>query len=65
MEELAKLQDDVPAEPFEKVKPTIEHDIGDIDKKGTDQRHYQKSLWRRAMAGDQGLHIGHCGGRCP
>jgi len=33
MEELAKLQDDVPAVPFEQVKPTIEKDIGDIDEK--------------------------------
>ena len=31
MEELAKLQDDVPAVPFDKVKPTIEKDIGDIN----------------------------------
>ena len=33
MEELAKLQDDVPAEPFDKVRPTIESDIGNIDEK--------------------------------
>ena len=33
MEELAKLQDDVPAVPFDKVKPTIEKDIGDINEK--------------------------------
>jgi len=33
MEELAKLQDDVPAVPFEQVKPTILQDIGDIDEK--------------------------------
>jgi len=33
MEELAKLQDDVPAVPFEQVKPTIEADIGDINEK--------------------------------
>ncbi|MEE8384264.1 MAG: AarF/UbiB family protein, partial [Nitrosopumilus sp.] len=31
MEELAKLQDDVPAVSFDKVKPTIEKDIGDIN----------------------------------
>ncbi len=33
MEELAKLQDNVPAVPFDKVKPTIEKDIGDINEK--------------------------------
>ena len=33
MKELEKLQDDVPAEPFEKVKPTIEKEIGDIKQK--------------------------------
>ncbi|MBA4719257.1 MAG: AarF/ABC1/UbiB kinase family protein [Nitrosopumilus sp.] len=33
MEELAKLQDDVPAVPFDKIKPTIEKDIGDINEK--------------------------------
>ncbi len=33
MEELAKLQDDVPAVPFDKVKPTIEKEIGPIDQK--------------------------------
>ena len=33
MEELSKLQDDVPAASFEKVKPTIEKDIGPINKK--------------------------------
>ncbi len=33
MEELAKLQDDVPAVSFDKVKPTIEKDIGDINEK--------------------------------
>lgn len=33
MEELAKLQDQVPAAPFEKVKPTIEKDLGSIEKK--------------------------------
>ncbi len=33
MEELAKLQDDVPAEPFEAVKSTIEKDIGPIEQK--------------------------------
>ncbi len=33
MEELAKLQDDVPAVPFDKVKPTIEKDIGNINEK--------------------------------
>jgi predicted unusual protein kinase regulating ubiquinone biosynthesis (AarF/ABC1/UbiB family) len=32
MEELAKLQDDVPASPFEQVKPIIENDLGPIDK---------------------------------
>jgi predicted unusual protein kinase regulating ubiquinone biosynthesis (AarF/ABC1/UbiB family) len=32
MEELAKLQDDVPAVPFEQVKPTIEKDLGPIEK---------------------------------
>jgi len=32
MEELAKLQDDVPAAPFEKVKPIIEKDLGPIEK---------------------------------
>jgi len=31
MEELAKLQDDVPAAPFEKVKPIIEKELGPID----------------------------------
>lgn len=33
MEELAKLQDNVPAAPFEKVKPIIENDLGPIEKK--------------------------------
>jgi len=33
MEELAKLQDDVPAAPFEKVKPIIERDLGPINEK--------------------------------
>lgn len=33
MEELAKLQDNVPAAPFEKVKPIIENDLGPINKK--------------------------------
>lgn len=33
MEELAKLQDNVPAASFEKVKPIIENDLGPIDKK--------------------------------
>jgi predicted unusual protein kinase regulating ubiquinone biosynthesis (AarF/ABC1/UbiB family) len=33
MEELAKLQDDVPAEPFSQVKPTIESEIGPINQK--------------------------------
>ena len=33
MEELAKLQDDVPAAPFDKVKPIIENELGPIDKK--------------------------------
>ena len=31
MEELAKLQDDVPAAPFEQVKPIIENDLGPIE----------------------------------
>lgn len=31
MEELAKLQDDVPAEPFERVRPIIEKDLGPIE----------------------------------
>ena len=33
LEELAKLQDDVPAESFDKVKPIIERDIGLISEK--------------------------------
>ena len=33
LEELAKLQDDVPAAPFDKVKPIIEKDLGPINKK--------------------------------
>ena len=33
LEELAKLQDNVPATPFEEVKPIIEKDLGPIDKK--------------------------------
>jgi predicted unusual protein kinase regulating ubiquinone biosynthesis (AarF/ABC1/UbiB family) len=32
MEELAKLQDDVPAAPFDQIKPIIEDDLGPIDK---------------------------------
>ncbi len=32
MEELAKLQDEVPAAPFEKVKPMIEKDLGPLDR---------------------------------
>jgi predicted unusual protein kinase regulating ubiquinone biosynthesis (AarF/ABC1/UbiB family) len=33
LEELAKLQDEVPAAPFEKVKPIIENDLGPINEK--------------------------------
>ena len=33
MQELAKLQDDVPPAPFEQVKPTIESELGPIDQK--------------------------------
>ncbi len=33
LEELAKLQDDVPAAPFDQVRPMIERDLGPIDKK--------------------------------
>jgi predicted unusual protein kinase regulating ubiquinone biosynthesis (AarF/ABC1/UbiB family) len=33
MEELAKLQDDVPAAPFDKVKPIIENELGPINQK--------------------------------
>ena len=33
LEELAKLQDEVPAAPFEQVKPIIERDIGNIEEK--------------------------------
>ena len=33
LEELAKLQDDVPATPFEQVKPIIEKDLGPINEK--------------------------------
>ncbi|MEO2264378.1 MAG: AarF/ABC1/UbiB kinase family protein [Nitrosopumilus sp.] len=33
LEELAKLQDSVPAAPFDQVKPIIEKDFGPIDKK--------------------------------
>lgn len=33
LEELAKLQDEVPAAPFEQVRPIIERDIGDINEK--------------------------------
>jgi predicted unusual protein kinase regulating ubiquinone biosynthesis (AarF/ABC1/UbiB family) len=33
MEELAKLQDDVPAAPFDKVKPIIENELGPINLK--------------------------------
>ncbi len=32
LEELAKLQDDVPAAPFEQVRPIIEKDLGPLDK---------------------------------
>jgi len=32
MEELAKLQDDVPASSFEQVRPIIENDLGPLDK---------------------------------
>ncbi len=31
LEELAKLQDDVPAAPFEQIKPIIEKDLGPLD----------------------------------
>ena len=31
MEELAKLQDDVPAAPFDQVKPIIEKDLGPVE----------------------------------
>ena len=33
LEELSKLQDSVPPVPFEKVRPTIEKDIGNIEEK--------------------------------
>jgi len=33
MEELSKLQDEVPAAPFDQVKPIIEKELGTIDKK--------------------------------
>lgn len=33
MQELSKLQDDVPSAPFEKVKPIIESDLGPINQK--------------------------------
>jgi len=33
LEELAKLQDSVPAAPFDQVKPIIEKDLGPIDEK--------------------------------
>ena len=33
LKELSKLQDDVPAESFDKVRPVIEQDIGKIDEK--------------------------------
>jgi len=33
LEELSKLQDQVPAAPFDQVKPIIEHDIGQINEK--------------------------------
>ena len=33
LEELAKLQDNVPAAPFDKVRPIIENDIGSINEK--------------------------------
>ena len=36
LEELSKLQDSVPAVPFEKVKPIIEKDIGKIEEKFDD-----------------------------
>lgn len=32
LEELAKLQDEVPAAPFEKVRPILENDLGPIDR---------------------------------
>lgn len=35
MQELSKLQDDVPAESFEKVKPILEKDLGPLEKKFT------------------------------
>lgn len=35
LEELSKLQDDVPAESFEKIKPIIEQDLGSLDKFST------------------------------
>ena len=33
LEELAKLQDEVPSAPFDQVKPIIEHDLGPINEK--------------------------------
>ena len=33
LEELSKLQDEVPAAPFEKVKPIIEKDLGPINER--------------------------------
>ena len=36
LEELSKLQDSVPAVPFEKVRPIIEEDIGNIEEKFDD-----------------------------
>ncbi|MGQ0605398.1 MAG: AarF/UbiB family protein [Candidatus Nitrosotenuis sp.] len=35
LEELSKLQDDVPAESFDKIKPIIEKDLGALDQKFT------------------------------
>lgn len=35
LEELSKLQDDVPAESFDKIKPIIEKDLGRLDEKFT------------------------------
>ena len=44
LEELSKLQDSVPPVPFEKVRPTIEKDIGNIEEKFDD-------LDRNALSG--------------
>lgn len=59
LEELSKLQDNVPPAPFEQVKPIIEKDLGPIDKKFDEIDHNSISgaslgqVYRGSISGQQ------------